>query len=1088
MDDRDNTPDVDPTEGVPVEAPRSPDPDDQTYWQTLERLSEQERLLSPLAVSIADTTYGRIQDQEAVLRQVYRPLARYTDAIVAGQAQMLATAVAPLQYPIFARLAEQSTTLSGVATELAPTVSGRGYAEVTYPAGIPGTPPTVPTSLAPPAVPSSVGPSVGATPASIPPYSPISTVDTASPSSSGGADMSAPMSSAPPASYPGMLPSMMPPPLTSSPTASSSDLGASSSTSSTADETVTVCRPVPVRDICAAVSSPPSSPPTTAPPASSSPTLPPSDVAPSTSETSSETGSETYDETYDETYSSGSESGSETADDSSSVTESGTAGDYTPGAPTSPTLVAPGPVPYIPYPFSSAATNLGPGLCTYLSSYYDRCVRETNVYTPGSLIRSDGYFQQLFGGSGLGGWVGSLIDGVVNFAGGTFATIASIGADFAKSKAQEHGFSLFAAAMASTAGWQVYSETVGPSLPCGTTTYQLITTLGMFDWLERQGAGPLSYLATDLTYRLQYIHPRLLPSQNEVDRAFLNGTINSEEWACLTRCNGYVPYWRERVVLSQQTLLHPDQAVRAMYRGLITPDAVHEIIRGHGVLSSDAIKTIIELGKYIPPPSDVIHFLVKDAFLANTLGLNEAVTEYREQIGAEELFQANGITKIIIPVIPGSALASVLGTGSHLPPNVKRVSDRAIEVDVPLTYWLAHYRECSPTQVYEMLHRLRPNRVQRYQLRNPDGTMRTPQPVTMREVEYLLKKDDYHPIWRDRLAAISYRPIGRIDARRMYEAGILGHPLGRNGTLPGPRPEVRFVGPAEQELYEVYQDMGYSPDDAARLTKYTASQYDEMRRKKIRDTSSRDVCEAYSLGIMSENEAVRSLVDRGLKDDEAREVVKECDYRWRIKHIRGQIAVIRQRVIDGRDNLKTAIDRLKQIGIKGPRIADYIAKWELERERKPREVAAGTILRWYRDGMIDRGTAIDRLNSIGVKESDARLMLSGEDAGIRARTMREAIRVQREQERAKERLKRAREREIAAVRREGIDSLKRMLAGRSLVNLKQWLEDGTITPSEVRQTLVMKGWDRDDVERWLYGTLRRLSEREEREVRRRSVE
>ena len=63
--------------------------------------------------------------------------------------------------------------------------------------------------------------------------------------------------------------------------------------------------------------------------------------------------------------------------------------------------------------------------------------------------------------------------------------------------------------------------------------------------------------------------------------------------------------------------------------------------------------------------------------------------------------------------------------------------------------WAAHWELPSPTQVYEMLHR---------------GKL--PPGVT---VEDYLKSADYAPIWRQSLVDISYNPITRTDAKRMYK-------------------------------------------------------------------------------------------------------------------------------------------------------------------------------------------------------------------------------------------------------------------------------------------------------------------------------
>ena len=41
------------------------------------------------------------------------------------------------------------------------------------------------------------------------------------------------------------------------------------------------------------------------------------------------------------------------------------------------------------------------------------------------------------------------------------------------------------------------------------------------------------------------------------------------------------------------------------------------------------------------------------------------------------------------------------------------------------------------------------------------------------ELDMLLRAQDVMPFWRDRLTAIAYRPLTRVDVRRMYKQGVL---------------------------------------------------------------------------------------------------------------------------------------------------------------------------------------------------------------------------------------------------------------------------------------------------------------------------
>ena len=93
-------------------------------------------------------------------------------------------------------------------------------------------------------------------------------------------------------------------------------------------------------------------------------------------------------------------------------------------------------------------------------------------------------------------------------------------------------------------------------------------------------------------------------------------------------------------------------------------------------------------------------------------------------------------------------------------------------------YWEAHWVLPSVQMGYEMLHR----RV-----------------IDMETLKQLLAAQDIMPGWRDALIDISYKPYTRVDIRRMHDVGVLN----------------------DDEVYESYLDLGYSPDKAKNMTEFT---------------------------------------------------------------------------------------------------------------------------------------------------------------------------------------------------------------------------------------------------------------------------
>jgi hypothetical protein len=103
------------------------------------------------------------------------------------------------------------------------------------------------------------------------------------------------------------------------------------------------------------------------------------------------------------------------------------------------------------------------------------------------------------------------------------------------------------------------------------------------------------------------------------------------------------------------------------------------------------------------------------------------------------------------------------------------------------SYWAAHWELPSVSQAYEMFQRLRPGRVP------PEHVF------TEKDLRDLLKRLDILPAYHDRLIRIAYRPISRVDIRRMYRLGVL----------------------TEDGVKQAFLDLGYSPEDAEAMTRFT---------------------------------------------------------------------------------------------------------------------------------------------------------------------------------------------------------------------------------------------------------------------------
>ena len=93
-------------------------------------------------------------------------------------------------------------------------------------------------------------------------------------------------------------------------------------------------------------------------------------------------------------------------------------------------------------------------------------------------------------------------------------------------------------------------------------------------------------------------------------------------------------------------------------------------------------------------------------------------------------------------------------------------------------FWAAHWELPSISMAFEMFHR----RI-----------------INKNELELLLRSLDVMPYWRERLTQMSYNPLTRVDVRRMHKIGVL----------------------SDEDVYNAYLDIGYSPENAKRMQEFT---------------------------------------------------------------------------------------------------------------------------------------------------------------------------------------------------------------------------------------------------------------------------
>lgn len=545
-------------------------------------------------------------------------------------------------------------------------------------------------------------------------------------------------------------------------------------------------------------------------------------------------------------------------------------------------------------------------------------------------------------------------------------------------------------------------------------------------------------------------------SQGDVLDLFHRGTITEMEARQRLKALGIVSD-ESRKLLLERTPAWTMPDIKSLHlRGSIRPEDVQQYLRDVGMWTDRDYNHFKTLEQFSPPPSDLIRFAVKDVFDPNLPDRQGMLDEFEEQAELKDWFRTQGIGEFTFTLSNGEEVTR----------------------DVGQLYWLASFELPSPTQAYQMLQRLRPNRVARYELGQQGGRPIIPQPVLIEDVRALLKDKDYRPGWRDRLAAISFLPPQKRDIQQMYKDGVYGDPRGSRGWERQAGGTYRAVRPAELELYDVMLDRGYSPFDAGQIGYETSLEYERKRGGKPKQQTVALLCQSFKLGSIDEDQLRLRLLQAGVPALEVDAIADNCVLQHRVELLSKAVAAIRAAFLAGRIDRAEAGRQLNGLDVNVDRRDELLRLWDIELQAKRKEATASEMCKWLAQGLITQDEMGQRLRRLGWSETDVARIIRHCVLGINAQQAkdaerraaaeaRERLRLEQALLRARERFERMERQEQARLRQAAIRELQRMEQGRTPERIKRYYRRGVISRQEILAILLERGWTRVDADRWL---------------------
>lgn len=346
-----------------------------------------------------------------------------------------------------------------------------------------------------------------------------------------------------------------------------------------------------------------------------------------------------------------------------------------------------------------------------------------------------------------------------------------------------------------------------------------------------------------------------IPPVQTMIEGWRRGLLSDAELAELTLRSGFPPELTTFLQRVDKQILRLDEIQRLNLRGMLDDSDADSRLLQLGFQDAD-LELIRSLFFIRPPVQDVIRMAVREVF----------TPEIAERFGQFEDF-------------PPEFVASAHQVGL-------RESDA-------LNYWAAHWDLPSIGQAFEMLHR----RV-----------------IDSEELSILLRAQDVMPYWRQRLTAISYRPLTRVDVRRMHLEGVI----------------------TEEEVFNAYLDFGYNADNARRMTDFTVAwnaRREESDEKALKDSTKAEITKLYRLRRITSADATAMLIGIGLKPVAAELTVSLIDFQREDALVDQKIKTIQRQFTGAQITEQDALVMLDVLNLSNDEAQTRVALWrEMRKE------------------------------------------------------------------------------------------------------------------------------------------------------------
>jgi hypothetical protein len=402
--------------------------------------------------------------------------------------------------------------------------------------------------------------------------------------------------------------------------------------------------------------------------------------------------------------------------------------------------------------------------------------------------------------------------------------------------------------------------------------------------------GLIAPVARQEGYMLNLLMPNNVPDLETLVSLYVTDMITKDAYIKYGGQLGFAEGWLNHLANLLRKKPEIADLITLYRRGKIQGQRFFELMQAQGV-NADLVPLFVSAYEYFPPPPDLIRFAIREVYTPTT----------RKAYGMDE----------------------------DLPSEyIKEAYKAGLPAEQAKNYWAAHWQLPSTQQMIEMFHR---------------GI------ITLDQLKDGLKALDIMPFWREKIIQMSYNVITRVDARRMYDLGVLN----------------------EEGLHKAYTDMGYSPDNADKLVLFTK----RLSHVEAHNLTRQQVLEAYVRDIITKDKLIEYLKELHVDEEATAFWIAQADWMKMKAGLDAHLQTLKNEYLAGSMTIDQVRQHLTEDGVPESLITSTVNLIQNTKNKSQKLPSKADLDDWFMNSIIEEDQYNTKMIAIGYSADNVHLYL-----------------------------------------------------------------------------------------------------------------